>query len=269
MEALFKERIILYLSAFLLIASSCSENKICNSNYFNEKGSLANYSVLKNSKQNNKDSIVATTTIPHEGFVYVRNYIPDLIEDLRYYTTDNFMGTKADGYESNSVILSKQATEALKHAADDFRKMGYVIKIYDAYRPQRAVNHFVKWSQNNDQRTKKEYYPTLNKKDLFPNYIARKSGHSRGSSVDMTICYKDTGKEVDMGGHFDYFGTPSHFTFQGKYKGGIVTTEHQKNRITLRKVMMNNGFKAYSNEWWHFTLINEPYPNDYFDFPVK
>lgn len=268
-ETMFKERIIIYFSAFILIASSCSGNTAGKSSNLNEKDSFANRSVLIDSTHNNNDTVVTNTTVPYEGFVYVKSYIPDVIVDLRYFTTNNFMGTKADGYESNNAILSKQAAEALKQASDEFRNMGYVIKIYDAYRPQRAVDHFVKWSHNDDESTKDDYYPTLNKKDLFPNYIARKSGHSRGSTIDMTICYKDTGKEVDMGGHFDYFGPPSHPNFQGKYEGGNVTSEHQKNRMILRQVMMNNGFKPYSNEWWHFTLIDEPYPNDYFDFPVK
>lgn len=269
-DTVYKERFLIYISVFIFIVISCGGDKYSSAST-NSKGkdSLVNRSLSADSVRNNTDSTAIYAKIPHEGFVYVRNYIPDLIEDLRYNTTNNFMGEKADGYESNNVILSKQAAEALKKAADEFRKMGYVIKIFDAYRPQRAVNHFVKWSQNNDQRTKENYYPTLNKKDLFPNYIARKSGHSRGSTIDMTICYKDTGKEVDMGGHFDYFGPPSHPTFQGKYKGGNVTPEHQKSRMMLQQVMVKNGFKPYSSEWWHFTLIGEPYPNNYFDFPVK
>lgn len=211
----------------------------------------------------------ATATIPHDGFVYVKTLIPDVVEDLRYATDNNFMGAKADGYEANCTILSEPAAKALKAAADEFREMGYVIKIYDAYRPQQAVNHFVRWAQTSDQKNKADYYPTLSKTKLFPTYIARKSGHSRGSTVDMTICHKDSGKEVDMGGHFDYFGPPSHPDFTGRYAGGNVTAEHQKNRMMLRRVMTRHGFKPYNNEWWHFTLIGEPYPQTYFDFPVK
>ena len=206
---------------------------------------------------------------PHKGFVYVKNLIPDLIEDLRYFTTNNFMGEKADGYEANVAILSKEAATALSKAADELRGKGYVIKIYDAYRPQKAVDHFVRWSKNNDQRNKKDYYPDLAKPSLFPTYIARKSGHSKGSTIDMTICYKDTGEEVDMGGHFDFFGPPSHPSFTGKYSGGEVTQQHKKNRLMLREVMVRHGFKPYDNEWWHFTLKNEPYPSTYFEFPVK
>ena len=211
---------------------------------------------------------IAKESIPHTGFVYVKDLIPDLIEDLRYNTTNNFMGEPANGYKSNKVILTKKAALALKNAADEFRKMGYVIKVYDAYRPQSAVDHFVRWSKTSDQRNKADYYPTLNKSSLFPRYIARKSGHSKGSTIDMTICYKDTGKEVDMGSHFDFFGTPSHTMFLGKYNGGEVTKEHQKNRLLLRTVMVKYGFKPYDNEWWHFTLKNEPYPQTWFTFPV-
>ena len=206
---------------------------------------------------------------PHEGFVYVKSLIPDLIEDLRYFTTNNFMGVRADGYEANHAILSKEAATALSKAADELREKGYVVKIFDAYRPQRAVDHFVRWSKTDDQRNKKDYYPDLAKKSLFPQYIATKSGHTKGSTIDMTICYKDTQKEVDMGGHFDYFGPPSHPTFTGKYPGGEVTPQHKKNRLMLRELMIRHGFKPYNSEWWHFTLKNEPYPTTFFDFPVK
>ena len=206
---------------------------------------------------------------PHEGFVYVKNLIPDLIEDLRYATTNNFMGEKADGYEGTRVILTREAAEALKSAADELRQMGYVIKVFDAYRPQRAVDHFVRWSKTSDQRNKADYYPTLRKEQLFPTYIARKSGHTKGSTIDMTICDKNTKEEVDMGGHFDYFGEPSHPSFTGKYSLGTVTQEHKKRRLMLREVMVRHGFKPYDSEWWHFTLKNEPYPNTWFDFPVK
>ena len=206
---------------------------------------------------------------PHKGFVYVKNIIPDLVEDLRYFTTNNFMGEKVDGYEANHAILSKEAATALAKAADELREKGYVVKIYDAYRPQKAVDHFVRWSKTDDQRNKKDYYPDLAKTSLFPTYIARKSGHSKGSTIDMTICDKNTGEEVDMGGHFDYFGPPSHPAFTGKYPGGEVTPQHKQNRMMLREVMVRHGFKPYDSEWWHFTLKNEPYPGTYFGFPVK
>ncbi len=218
---------------------------------------------------NTKLSAAAPQREPYEGFVYVKDLIPDLIEDLRYFTDNNFMGEKADGYEANTVILSKEAAEALAKAADELREQGYVIKIFDAYRPQMAVDHFVRWSKTSDQRNKKDYYPNLAKKSLFPTYVARKSGHSRGSTIDMTICDKATGEEVDMGGHFDFFGPPSHPSFTGKYPGGEVTRQHQQRRMMLREVMVRHGFKPYDSEWWHFTLKNEPYPATYFKFPVR
>ena len=206
---------------------------------------------------------------PHKGFVYVKDYVEDVVEDLRYFTTNNFMGEPADGYHANKAILTMQAAKALKAAADELRKKGFVIKIYDSYRPQQAVDHFVRWSKTKDQRNKADYYPTLDKASLFGRYIARKSGHSKGSTIDMTICYRDTGKEVDMGSHFDFFGPPSHTMFLGKYDGGNVTKEHQKNRLLLQQVMVKHGFKPYTNEWWHFTLKNEPYPQTWFNFPVE
>lgn len=201
--------------------------------------------------------------------MYVKNIVPDVIEDLRYYTTNNFTGHRIDGYQANRAIFTREATTALKNAADELRSKGYIIKIYDAYRPQRAVDHFVRWSKTNDQRNKKDYYPTIAKSNLFPTYIAKKSGHTKGSTIDITICYKDTKQEVDMGGHFDYFGPPSHPLFVGEYPGGEVTQQHKKNRMLLREVMIRHGFKPYDNEWWHFTLKKEPYTTEYFDFPVK
>jgi len=164
--------------------------------------------------------------------------------------------------------VTKQTAVKLKDAADEFRRMGYVIKIFDAYRPQRAVDHFVRWAQGPDEKNKAEYYPTIAKKNLFPRYIAKKSGHSKGSTIDMTICYKDSKKEVDMGSHFDYFGPPSHTSFMGAYPGGNVNKTHNKNRLMLKRVMEKHGFTNYSNEWWHFTLNNQPYPNTYFNFSV-
>lgn len=205
---------------------------------------------------------------PHSGFVLVRDYIPDVIEDIRYFTTNNFMGEKVNGYQANAAILTRQAAHRLKEAADEFRSMGYVIKIYDAYRPQSAVNHFVKWAQGADQKNKKDYYPTIAKNNLFPRYIARKSGHSKGSTVDMTICDKETKEEVDMGSHFDYFGPPSHTAFTGNYPGGTVNNTHNKNRMMLKRVMERHGFTNYANEWWHYTLNHQPYPNSYFNFQV-
>ena len=226
-------------------------------------------------KQETADAETAKTVAavpqgePHPGFVYVQSLIPDLIVDLRYFTTNNFMGEKADGYEANVAILTKEAAQALAKAAAELREKGYVVKVFDAYRPQCAVDHFVRWSKTDDQRNKQDYYPTFEKTSLFPQYIALKSGHSRGSTIDMTICHRDTKEEVDMGGHFDYFGLPSHPSFTGKYPGGEVTKEHKQRRLKLRELMVRHGFNPYDSEWWHFTLKNEPYPKTYFEFHVK
>ena len=202
--------------------------------------------------------------VPHEGFVLVRNLIPDVIEEIRYYTDYNFVGTRIDGYEAPVAILSVEAAQALKAVADELRPKGYRIKIYDTYRPQRAVDHFVRWSKDmKDQKMKSDFYPNISKAVLFKQgYIASKSGHSRGSTIDMTITDLQ-GNNVDMGGTFDYFGVQSHPSYRGK-----LTKQQLANRKLLRNAMMSNGFKPIDTEWWHFTLGNEPYPTTYFDFPV-
>ncbi len=139
------------------------------------------------------------------------------------------------------------------------------LKLFDAYRPQQAVNHFVRWAKVlNDTLMKQSYYPDVPKSELFKRgYIASKSGHSRGSTVDLTLIDLDTGNELDMGSPYDFFGVQSH-PFYKK-----ITDKQRKNRMLLRRVMLKNGFKPYENEWWHFTLRDEPFPNQYFDFPVK
>ena len=277
MRSRFFSIVLLLSIAFLLVQCRVNrETKLENGNVPKTEVTKADTTFVKKDSTNlpdNKEDEQAESNVPqgepHKGFVYVKNIIPDLIEDLRYFTTNNFMGEKVDGYEANYAILSKEAATALSKAADELREKGYVIKIYDAYRPQKAVDHFVRWSKTDDQLNKKDYYPDLAKSSLFPTYIARKSGHSKGSTIDMTICYKDTKKEVDMGSHFDYFGQPSHPSFTGKYPGGEVTQQHKQNRMMLRDVMVRHGFKPYDNEWWHFTLKNEPYPTTYFEFLVK
>ena len=212
-------------------------------------------------------------TYPHPGFVYVKDYVPDVVEDIRYSTDNNFMGAVVNGYKSNVAIITKEAAERLKEAADELRDDGYVIKIYDSYRPQKAVDHFVRWAKTSDQKKKANYYPDISKKNLFPRYIASKSGHSKGSTLDLTICDAMTKVEVDMGSHFDYFGPPSHTMFLGSYQEGNakkkVEKKHQENRLYLKRVMERHGFTNYANEWWHYTLKKEPYPKKYFDFDVS
>ena len=199
------------------------------------------------------------------GFVLLSEAVPDVILEIRYYSTYNFVGERVDGYDAPVAMLTKEAAEALRNVSDELLTKGYRLKIYDAYRPQSAVNHFVRWANNlKDTRMKKYFYPELKKGAIFKNgYVARKSGHSRGSTVDLTLFDMNTGQEADMGGTFDYFGQRSHFAYKK------LTKEQRANRDMLRDVMTRHGFKGISTEWWHFTLKDEPYPNTYFDFPVR
>ena len=199
------------------------------------------------------------------GFVILSELIPDVVLDIRYYSDYNFVGERIDGYNAPVAMLTREAAEALKAVNDELREKGYKLKIYDAYRPQRAVNHFVRWAGDvKDTRMKEHFYPELNKSVLFKQgYIARKSGHSRGSTVDLTLCDAETGNDIDMGGTFDYFGKRSHYDYKD------LTKEQRSNRKILRDVMERYGFRGIRTEWWHFTLKNEPYPKTYFDFPVQ
>lgn len=199
------------------------------------------------------------------GFVLLSEAVPDAILEMRYYSTFNFVGDRIDGYEEPVALLTREAAAALKKVSDDLVSKGYRLKIYDAYRPQKAVNHFVRWAKDpNDTRMKRYFYPELDKDELFPRgYIARRSGHSRGSTVDLTLFDMASEKEADMGGTFDYFGKLSHTDARG------ITREQHENRMLLRAAMVARGFKPLDNEWWHFTLRDEPYPNTYFTFPVN
>ena len=198
------------------------------------------------------------------GFVSVSEAVPDVILEIRYYSTYNFIGDRIDGYEEPVALLTKEAAAALRIVSDDAANQGYRLKIFDAYRPQKAVSHFMRWARDErDARMKAYFYPGLEKKDLIPGgYIAEHSGHSRGSTVDLTLFDMKAGKELDMGGPFDFFGELSHGDFSG------VSLEQHENRMLLRQMMTACGFQPYSEEWWHFTLKNEPYPDTYFNFPV-
>jgi D-alanyl-D-alanine dipeptidase len=200
-----------------------------------------------------------------EGFVYVHEVIDTVQLDIRYYGENNFVGTRIDGYERPVAILSEEAAAALKVAADILEEQGYYIKIFDAYRPQMAVDHFIRWAQDlDDVKMKEQFYPDVDKSKLFElGYIAEKSGHSRGSTVDLTLVDKHTGEELDMGGGFDFFGEISH------HGTDLITEEQERNRNILREAMVAAGFKPYPEEWWHYTLENEPYPDTYFNFKVK
>tara|TARA_Y100001935_G_scaffold75927_1_gene63353 strand:+ start:2703 stop:3365 length:663 start_codon:yes stop_codon:yes gene_type:complete len=199
-----------------------------------------------------------------DGFVYLNDTDDSIIVDLKYYSTENFTGQFVEGYLSNNAILTKESALALSNAQDDFNKLGYSLILYDAYRPQRSVDFFVQWSKNPyDTINKRIYYPDVKKSELFElGYIASKSGHSRGSTVDVSLVEISTNKVLDMGTIFDYFGIESHTFFND------ISEKQKSNRLILYEIMSNNGFKNYSKEWWHFTLKNEPYQK-YFDFLVK
>ena len=198
------------------------------------------------------------------GFVLVTDVIPDAVLEIRYYSGFNFVGTRIDGYEAPVAYLTKEAAEALKNVSDELMEKGYRLKIYDAYRPQAAVDHFKAWAKDIDDTAMQQYfYPELDKAALFEQgYIAARSGHSRGSTVDLTLIDMATGRDIDMGGGFDYFGELSHPGYGG------LTQEQADNRRILRDAMTAHGFRAIDTEWWHFTLKNEPYPDTYFDFPI-
>ena len=199
------------------------------------------------------------------GFVLLADAVPDAILEIRYYSTYNFVGDRIDGYEEPIALLTKEATAALQAVSDDLVRQGYRLKIYDAYRPQMAVSHFMRWALDfGDVRMKPYFYPELEKDVLFPlGYIAEHSGHSRGSTVDLTLFDMTTEKEVDMGGTFDYFGELSHPDYTD------ITPEQYANRMLLREAMIRHGFRPLVEEWWHFTLDTEPYPDTYFTFPVS
>jgi len=198
------------------------------------------------------------------GFVLLSDYVPGIIQEIRYYSTYNFIGDRIDGYEQPCAIITKEAARALKSVSNEMNVKGYRLKIFDAYRPATAVKHFVMWGiEDLDQRMKPFFYPDLEKTALFElGYIASKSSHSRGSTVDLTLLNMETGKEVDMGSPFDFFSEISHPDYKG------VTDEQFENRMMLQKVMVKHGFEPIDCEWWHFTLKNEPYPSTYFEFPV-
>lgn len=200
------------------------------------------------------------------GFVLVSEAVPDAILEIRYFSTYNFVGERISGYNEPIALLTKEAASALKEASDDLLQQGYQIKVYDAYRPQSAVEHFKAWALDlEDTRMKAYFYPEVDKSMLFAQgYIASQSGHSRGSVVDVTLVNRATGKDVDMGSPFDYFGEISH----PSHTAGL-TKEQIDNRNILQDAMLAHGFKAINTEWWHFILADEPYPNTYFDFPVE
>ncbi|MCL2003090.1 MAG: M15 family metallopeptidase [Oscillospiraceae bacterium] len=200
-----------------------------------------------------------------DGFVYLTDVVPDAILEIRYYSTYNFVGARVDGYLAPTAVISQPAAEALKQVSEALWARGYAIKVFDAYRPQSAVNHFVRWAADaGDVSAKAYFYPDIAKDRIIPDgYIMERSGHSRGSTVDLTLVELLTGREVDMGTPFDFFGLASH------HGSDLITAEQTANRLILKDAMEKAGFNLYDEEWWHYTLRDEPYPDTYFTFPVK
>ena len=199
-----------------------------------------------------------------KGFASLSSSIEDIVIEAKYKTQDNFTGRPVKGYDKLELMLTIEAIEALKAAQREFVHDGYAIKVFDAYRPQKAVDDFVQWAAfENDTLNKQAFYPNLKKSELFPlGYIAARSGHSRGSTIDLTLVYLKGEKaleEVDMGASYDYFGEKSHVFYED------ITAKQKAARMYLRHVMLKHSFQPYEKEWWHFTLKNEPYPNTYFD----
>ena len=217
-------------------------------------------------------------------FVTLTDAVPDAILEVRYFSTYNFVGARIDGYLEPTALLTKEAADSLKAVSDDVKALGYRLKIYDAYRPQKAVDHFVRWAEDiPDTLMRQFFYPDLDKSVLFDQeYICAKSGHTRGSTVDLTLFDMQTEKELDMGGTFDWFGPESHPDFCGNPEtqeytgdnskspvGRSITEEQFCHRMILREAMLRHGFKPFPTEWWHFTLRDEPFPGTYFNFPVR
>lgn len=202
------------------------------------------------------------------GFVYLRDIDSSIEQDIKYYSDDNFVGRPIKGYDAAECILTRETAEALAKVQKLLLQQSLRLKVYDCYRPQAAVNDFIAWSQDkHDQKQKKLYYPNINKADFFKlGYVAAKSGHSRGTTVDLTITQDNPhhqSVELFMGTHFDFMDPSSH-VFSKE-----INTKAQKNRMYLRSLMIDAGFDPLEEEWWHFTLHKEPYPYTYFNFPVK
>lgn len=211
-----------------------------------------------------RNAVFQKTKLP-PGFVYLTNYIPNLQLDLRYATSHNFVGRPIVGYKKKVCIVTKSCAERLQQVNEDLKKYDLTLLIYDAYRPQKAVNDFLLWARDTkDTLMKKEFYPKIPKKELFKRgFIASKSRHSSGSTVDVTLYSLKYNEVLDMGSSYDYFGVKSYVNYDKLDK------EQKYNRKFLQKIMQRHGFRSYFKEWWHFTLRNEPYANHYFNFNIE
>ncbi|MGW5723613.1 D-Ala-D-Ala dipeptidase VanX [Amycolatopsis sp. NPDC003865] len=200
----------------------------------------------------------------NDGFVFVDEAAPGIRWDAKYATWDNFTGKPVDGYLANRIVGTRALGAALQRAQEKAASRGFGLLLWDGYRPQRAVDCFLRWSRwPEDGRTKARHYPRIDRAEMFEKgYVAAKSGHSRGSTVDLTLYHTDTGELVPMGGGHDLMDAISHHGANG------ITEAEARNRQALRAVMESCGFRGYEREWWHYTLRDEPYPDTYFDFPI-
>jgi D-alanyl-D-alanine dipeptidase len=234
-------------------------------------------------------AVAAEPTAPPGAFVSLREAVPSIVVEMRYRTAHNFIGRRIAGYDEPLCLLTRQAAAALARVQADVRRRGYTLKVYDCYRPQRAVDQFVRWGRRlDDQRMKAEFYPRVDKRRVFAEgYIAERSGHSRGSTVDLTLVRRPPRRQeryrrgqrlvdcaapyqerfgdntIDMGTGYDCFDPLSH-PFNGRIQGRA-----RRNRLALRHAMVRHGFKPLATEWWHFTLRAEPFPETFFDFPIR
>ena len=199
------------------------------------------------------------------GFEYCKRIIPTLHTELKYATGDNFTNQKLPGYNESVCVLTYSALNQLFKIQNKLSELGLGLKVFDGYRPQKAVDAFLAWKSEPDlPEVKHRFYPDLEKETLFKEqYIARYSGHTRGSTVDLTLIDLTTRQELDLGTEFDFFGEQANPLSQK------VSPQQRANRLLLRTIMMEHGFLPYKNEWWHFTLANEPFPNTYFDFDIQ
>lgn len=275
---------ILFAAAIALCLTSCRHQAAPESaepqalSEYSEPSESSTLSEYSESSENSENSENHSTSSPYAGglegvqasipssFVLLADVCPDIIQEIRYYTTYNFVGERIPGYERPVAYLTRQAADSLKLVCDDLKEQGYRLKVFDAYRPQMAVDFFVRWGSDlEDQRMKDYFYPDCPKSELFRRgYIAHKSGHTRGSTLDLTLFDMKTEREVDMGGTYDFLGETSHYN----YSRGLTRDQINHRRI-LREAMMRHGFKPIAVEWWHFTLRNEPYPDHYFTFPIR
>ena len=260
--------ISLIISGLLLaiVLNGCSNDENIRPEGFDplQSNDLTSGDPASNDRSSN-DRSSSEANIRPEGFDYVHNVIPDVRYDIRYYTADNFVGAPVDGYHAPVAILTHEALIKLAEAANELREQGFGIIVFDGYRPQKAVDHFVRWAQDpGDTLTKQKYYPDVDKADLFEKgYVASRSGHTRGSTIDLSLYDLETGKPLDMGSGFDLFGPASH------HGSPLVTEEQASNRLILKEAMLQHGFREYSREWWHYRLDNEPWVDTFFDFDVK